>query len=162
MSIYKKTDEVYQLKLKASRTFYMEVRNKHGSMPFNLRTFQEETKTKLGVVECVNHKLIEPFQVLYEKQGKHYISKNLEMLLANILGEYVAHFKFTVLLMPNGPHKITGLPFEADLYRSEHSITDTDLKSVLNSSANPKSAKKKKKKTDGVPAETPMEVEAAA
>lgn len=69
VSIYKKTDEIYQLKLKASRTFYMEVRNKHGPMPFNLRTFQEETKTKLGVVECVNHKLIEPFQVLYEKSG---------------------------------------------------------------------------------------------
>ena len=24
------------------------------------------------------------------------------------LGSYVAQYKFTVLLMPNGPHKITG------------------------------------------------------
>ncbi|CAG9559849.1 unnamed protein product [Danaus chrysippus] len=30
-TIYKKTDEIYQLKLKSSRTFYREVRNKHGS-----------------------------------------------------------------------------------------------------------------------------------
>ncbi|KAF2900522.1 hypothetical protein ILUMI_05671, partial [Ignelater luminosus] len=67
VAIYKKTDEVYQLKLKASRMFYSEVRTKHGSMPFNLRSFQEETKAKMAVVECVNHKLIEPFQVLYEK-----------------------------------------------------------------------------------------------
>lgn len=50
--------------------FYSEVRTKHGSMPFNLRSFEEETKTKMGVVECVNHKLIEPFQVLYEKPGE--------------------------------------------------------------------------------------------
>lgn len=64
--------------------------------------------------------------------------------------------------MPNGPHKITGLPFETELYQSEHSITDADLKTILNSSANPKAGKKKKKKTEGVPAETPMEVEAAA
>jgi len=142
VSIYKKTEEVYQLKLKASRMFYSEVRTKHGCMPFNLRTFQEETKAKMGVVECVNHKLIEPFQVLYEKPG-----------------EYIAHFKFTVLLMPNGPHKITGLQFETDQYQSQHSIVDPELKSLLNSSANPKAAKKKKKKSE---TETPMEEEAAA
>ncbi|KPJ20871.1 Proliferation-associated protein 2G4, partial [Papilio machaon] len=64
-TIYKKTDEIYQLKLKASRMFYSEVRNKHGSMPFNLRSFDKETSARLGVVECVNHKLIEPFQVCY-------------------------------------------------------------------------------------------------
>jgi hypothetical protein len=40
----------------------------------------------------------------------------------------VAHFKFTVLLMPNGPHKITGLPFEPELYQSEHGISDPELK----------------------------------
>lgn len=63
--------------------------------------------------------------------------------------------------MPNGPHKITGLAFEPELYSSQYSITDPELKSLLNSSANPKSAKKKKKKADGA-AEQPMEVEAAA
>lgn len=74
-------------------------------------------------------------------------------------GEYVAHFKFTVLLMPNGPHKITGLPFETDQYQSQYSIVDPELKSVLNSSANPKAAKKKKKKSE---TEAPMDEEAAA
>lgn len=43
--------------------FLSQVRNKHGSMPFNLRSFDKETSARLGVVECVNHKLIEPFQV---------------------------------------------------------------------------------------------------
>ena len=43
------------------------------------------------------------------------------------LGEYVAQFKFTVLLMPNGPMKITGLPFEASTFKSEHSITDVEI-----------------------------------
>jgi hypothetical protein len=70
VTIYKKTDETYQLKLKSSRMFYSEVTHKHGSMPFNLRNFEDEKKAKLAVVECVNHKLIEPFQVLYEKSGK--------------------------------------------------------------------------------------------
>lgn len=42
-------------------------------MPFNLRSFEEETKAKMGVGECVSHKLIEPFQVLYEKPGKSVV-----------------------------------------------------------------------------------------
>lgn len=71
VSVYKKTDEVYLLKLKASRNFYSEVRDKHGSMPFTLRSFSDEVKARLGVGECVNHKLIEPFQVLYEKPSKY-------------------------------------------------------------------------------------------
>lgn len=43
----------------------------------------------------------------------------------------MAHFKFTVLLMPNGPHRITGLPFEPDLYQSQCSISDPKLKVML-------------------------------
>ena len=43
------------------------------------------------------------------------------------IGEHVAQFKFTVLLMPNGPHKITGLPFEEELFSSEHSVKDADI-----------------------------------
>ncbi|XP_063376976.1 proliferation-associated protein 2G4 [Cydia fagiglandana] len=138
-TIYKKTDEIYQLKLKASRMFYSEVRNKHGSMPFNLRSFDKETSARLGVVECVNHKLIEPFQVLYERPG-----------------ELVAQFKFTALLLPSGTHRITGLPFDKASVKSERSIKDPELTSLLNSSA--KANKKKKKKT----AEEPMEVETVA
>lgn len=30
--------------------------------------------------------------------------------------------------MPNGPHRITGLPFEADIYESELAISDPELK----------------------------------
>lgn len=72
VSIYKKTDEIYHLKLKNSRAFYAEVVKKYGCMPFNLRSFEDERAAKMGVVECVNHKLLNPFQVLYEKQGKCY------------------------------------------------------------------------------------------
>jgi hypothetical protein len=91
-----------------------QVKKKYGSMPFNLRNFEEEAKAKMGVVECVSHKLIEPFQVLYEKNN-----------------EYVAQFKFTVLLLPNGVNLITGLPLEQSFYDSEHSVTADDLKELL-------------------------------
>jgi hypothetical protein len=41
-------------------------------MPFTLRAFENETKAKMGVVECVTHRLVEPFQVLYEKDGEFF------------------------------------------------------------------------------------------
>merc|ERR1711972_444404 len=138
ITIYKKTDETYMLKMKNSREFYSTVQKKFGSMPFNLRSFDSETKAKMGVVECVTHKLVEPFQVLHEKDN-----------------EYVAQFKFTVLLMPNGPHKITGLPFDPSKCTSTHSIEDTEILTLLKTSANPKSGKKKKKAAEkAVAAET--------
>lgn len=43
-------------------------------------------------------------------------------------GEFVAQFKYTVLIMPNGYHKITGLPFEADVYESEKTVEDEEIK----------------------------------
>jgi hypothetical protein len=44
------------------------------------------------------------------------------------LGEFVAQFKFTVLLMANGPLRITTGLYEQELYKSEHEVEDTDLK----------------------------------
>lgn len=43
-------------------------------------------------------------------------------------GEFVAQFKFTVLLMPNGPMRITSGPFEPELYKSEFEVQDAELK----------------------------------
>merc|ERR1712240_545503 len=103
--------------------FLSQVNKSYGPMPFNLRNFEEEKKARMGVVECVKHNVIQPFHVLYEKEGT-----------------YVAQFKFTVLLMPNGPQKITGLPFDAALYKSEKSVEDQEIQTLL------KQAAKKKKK----------------
>merc|ERR1712059_12870 len=118
----------YMLKMKTSREFFSKVNKQFGSMPFNLRSMEDEKKARMGVVECVAHKLIEPFQVLYDKEGTR-----------------VAQYKFTVLLMPNGPHKITGLPFDEALYKSEKTLEDGEILKLLKTSANPKAAKKKKK-----------------
>ncbi|KAK7878771.1 hypothetical protein WMY93_030931 [Mugilogobius chulae] len=76
------------------------------------------------------HELLQPFTVLHEKEG----------------AEFVAQFKYTVLLMANGSHKITSGPFEPELYKSELEVQDADLKALLQSSASRKTQKKKKKK----------------
>lgn len=129
-TIYKREpDQVYQLKMKASRAIFSEVEKKFDTMCFNLRSLDDEKKAKMGINECVNHGLITPFPVLFEKED-----------------EIVAQFKFTTLLMPNGPMRITGLPFDGANYESEHKIEDEEINKILASSASRKSNKKKKKK----------------
>ena len=34
------------------------------------RAFEDEKKAKMGVVECCKHQLLEPFNVLWEKEGQ--------------------------------------------------------------------------------------------
>ena len=42
--------------------------------------------------------------------------------------DVVTQFKFTTLLMPNGPLKITGLPFDASQYESDFKIECEEIK----------------------------------
>ena len=126
--MYKKKDIIYQLKMKASRAFLNEVEKNYNLMPFTLRSFENETQARLGVIECAKHDLVEPYPVYYEKEG-----------------EFVAEFKYTVLIMPNGTLKITGLPVELENYVTDNQITDESIKTLLASSL--KTNKKKKKKS---------------
>jgi len=127
-TVYKKKDIIYQLRMKTSRAFLSEAEKKYGLMPFTLRAFDDETKARMGVIECAKHDLMEPYPVYYEKEG-----------------EYVAEFKFTVLIMPNNTMKITGLPLDLDCYQTENSITDEAIKNLMALSLVTKPKKKKKK-----------------
>ena len=49
---------------------FAQVVKQFGTMPFNLRNTEDEKRARMGVVECVNKKLIEPFQVLFDKEGE--------------------------------------------------------------------------------------------
>lgn len=131
-TVYKKKDLIYQLKMKTSRAFLSEAEKKFGLMPFTLRSFEDEKKARMGVIECVKHDLMEPYPVYFEKDS-----------------EFVAEFKFTVLLMPNNTMKITGLPLDLELYQSENSITDEAIKNLLSLSLVTKKKKKKKTKKAG-------------
>lgn len=89
----------------ASRTVFGEIIKKHPSLPFSLRGL-EAKNAKLGIVECVNHDLLQPYPVLHEK--------------ANAL---IAQFKTTVLLMPNGSDRLTSAPLQDIKSEKEVSCT---------------------------------------
>ncbi|XP_010553237.1 PREDICTED: ERBB-3 BINDING PROTEIN 1-like [Tarenaya hassleriana] len=94
-TVYKRSpDRSYHLKMKASRFIFSEINQNYPHFPFSARVL-EEKRARLGLVECVNHDLLEPYPVLHEKPG-----------------DFVAHIKFTVLLMPNGSDRITSHPLQ--------------------------------------------------
>jgi len=130
-TVYKKADDFeYQLKLKASRAFFSETVQKFGSMAFSLRHFDDEKKAKMGVVECERHGLMQPYRVLYEKEG-----------------EYVAQFKTTAIVMPTGIFKICGLPLDLDSLNCDMQVEDEKLAALLREPLRPKKKKPAKKTT---------------
>lgn len=72
----------------------------------------------------------------------------------DFIDEFVAQFKSTILVLPNGTILATSSSFDANLYESEHSVTDEDLKKLLSESVKfvtegEASKKKKKNKSKG-------------
>ncbi|KAL1816967.1 hypothetical protein DCAR_0521381 [Daucus carota subsp. sativus] len=111
-TVYKRAvDKNYHLKMKASRFIFSEISQNFPIMPFTARAL-EEKRARLGLVECVNHDLLQPYPVLHEKPG-----------------DYVAHIKFTVLLMPNGSDRITSHPLQE--LEPTKAIEDPEIKAWL-------------------------------
>jgi len=119
-------DKEYRLKMKASRYVLTEVKHRYATLPFTLRALEDERNARMGVVECLKHDLLHPYPVLFERAG-----------------DVVVHVKFTVLLLPNGTVKVTGLPSAPT--RTEVELDD-DTKAILALSSSTKKKKKKKKK----------------
>lgn len=49
------------------------------------RAFEEESKARLGLVECAKHELVQPFTVLYEKEGElGFIEQHINRVTASL------------------------------------------------------------------------------
>jgi len=81
----------YNLKIGKSRIFFAEANKRFPSLCFSLRAFEDQTGAKVGVRECVEHELLVPYPVLEEKNG-----------------EFVAHFKTTVAILPRSTAVLAG------------------------------------------------------
>lgn len=129
-TIFKRSvDKNYMLKMRSSRTLFNEVNAKFPALPFTLRALEDERQARMGVVECLKHELIHPFPVLFEKKG-----------------DFVAQFKLTVLILPSGPTRITGLKsFEAGCVKTEKTLSD-GVNAIM-SLASKKRKKKHKRKS---------------
>jgi curved DNA binding protein len=129
-------EQQYHLKVKASRQVLAEVDKRFPTLPFAMRHLNDVRTAKLGLTECVNHALLTPYPILHEYSGK------------------VAHFKCTVLLLPSGTARVTGLDlpeyFTTEAQPDEETqkilteIADAEAKKAANKAAKKKNKKKKK------------------
>jgi len=125
-------DTTYALKMKASRFVLSQIQEKHPHFPFNLRGFatsEDAAKYKMGIKECLEHSILTPYPVLEEKKD-----------------QFVAHLKFTTVVMPNGPLKLTTPTLDAGEFKSENKLTDETLLKLLATSVKKKKKGNKKKK----------------
>ena len=127
-------EKQYHLKEKASRAVLAEVDKKFPTLPFTLRHLSDVRQARLGIPECVQHELLTMYPSLHEKNGA-----------------LVAHFKCTVLLLPSGTVRVTGLDLP-DYFKTS-TQPDEETQKILaeitaeeEKKAARKAAKKKKKK----------------
>ncbi|RKP18229.1 Erbb3 binding protein 1 [Rozella allomycis CSF55] len=97
-NIFRKSNQNYMLKIKASRALYSQVSKEFGTMAFSLRSFDDEKIARLGLTECLKTNVLLPYEVLVDKEN-----------------EIVAQFATTILLMPSGTIKLTHGPSLANI-----------------------------------------------
>ncbi|KAF8071831.1 proliferation-associated protein 1 [Lyophyllum atratum] len=135
-TIYQRDSTItYQLKMKNSRAVFSEVQKKAGAFPFNIRSLEDEKRSRMGLQEAVQHNLVKPYEVIYTPSGT-----------------FVAGFHFTIALLPGGPSLITHPPvwYKPELVKTEKELEDEELKATLaRNLRESKKSKKKKAKTEG-------------
>jgi len=121
-------DQNYNLKMKVSREIFSKIIGDHPTLPFSLRQY-EDSRARLGMKECLEHRLFHTYPVLEEKEG-----------------EFVAQMKFTLMITEEGTQRITGgfLP-NCPEHTCEHETLGPMYQAALDKAAK-KAAKKKKKK----------------
>ncbi|KAF5382116.1 hypothetical protein D9615_004454 [Tricholomella constricta] len=135
-TIYQRDSTItYQLKMKNSRAVFSEVQKKAGAFPFNIRSLEDEKRSRMGLQEAVQHNLVKPYEVIYTAAGT-----------------FVAGFHFTIALLPGGPSLITHPPiwYKPELLKTDRELEDEELKAILaRNLRESKKSKKKKAKTEG-------------
>jgi len=123
-TIFKRSlEKMYMLKLKASRYLLQQINKKAPVFPFTLRAFDDERQARMGISEMVNHGMVDPYPVLFEKEK-----------------EFVAQFKTTVFVLPKQT-RAAFTPALPDYVKSEYTCEDELVKAVL---ATPLTAEEKK------------------
>jgi len=131
-TIYKRVVEnQYNLKSKFSRSLLKTINSDYPTYPFSLRNFENLTRARAGVRECLNNELLADYPVLHERQG-----------------EYIAQFKFTVVVRPNaGPLRTCGTKtLNKDIIQTDKQLQNEDLIKLMSETWETQRKKKKKKK----------------
>lgn len=135
-TVYKRAlDQSYMLKTAKARQFIGEVNRSFPTLPFSLSMISDQQCARVGVSEAKRHELLIEYPVMTERAG-----------------EFVAHFKFTVALLPGGSKKLVEIPYEqktgAYWIDPQYQIEDEQLAKLLATSTKKNKRRNKKSKDD--------------
>jgi len=120
-------ERTYNLRQRFARQLIAEITNKSPTVPFTLRSMGTESQARAGLRECLANELLLPYPVMVERED-----------------ETIVHVKCTVLLLPSGTTRITGLTYEAGSFNSDKTV-DEETAAILAQAGKKKRRKKKKK-----------------
>jgi methionine aminopeptidase len=81
--IYRFNEYTYALKLKSSRNFYNEISNKHSKYAFEMHPYLSNLQYKMGIKECVNNKILDPYHIITTKNKLPVITKKFTIYIGN-------------------------------------------------------------------------------
>ena len=129
-TVYRRRVETkYALKNKSSRVLLNEINTLCPSLCFSMRMFEDEAAAKMGIRELSAHALVEPYHVMYEEKDAQ-----------------IVHVKYTILLLPNGNIKVTGLPLPANISSEKSANLPAEITELLNTTSLEKKKKVRSKK----------------
>lgn len=127
-TLFKLTGNSYALRLKSSHLALKEFKDKvKGPFPANIRQFDDPRKVRVGLIECTNHQVVLPYDVM---EGKPQDS--------------IAQFFTTVTIGPKGLVKYTSPTFNEKLYKTDKKVEDAEIAALI-ATPLPETQKKKKK-----------------
>jgi len=130
-TIFKRALEThYSLRVKYSRQLLADIDERFPTFPFTLRALDEKT-AKIGIADMIKHDLVHAYPVLIEKEG-----------------DFVAHVKFTALLLPSGTVRIAHSAIDVSKVQTppDMKLADEGLLKLLAEPVKKAGSKNRKKK----------------
>uniref|UniRef100_A0A7R9Y9E1 Peptidase M24 domain-containing protein n=2 Tax=Pinguiococcus pyrenoidosus TaxID=172671 RepID=A0A7R9Y9E1_9STRA len=130
-------ENTYNLRQRFARQLLRDINTKSPTLPFTLRSMGTESQARAGLRECLANELLLPYPVMVEREG-----------------ETIVHVKFTVLLLPTGTTRITGMEYPVESFKSDKQVDEETAAILAQQGKKKRRNKKKKKASEAAPAES--------
>lgn len=131
-TVFKKTGQVYQLKLATARKLFSTISKTAGAFPFQLASVLPEAelpRARFGIQACAAHNLVQPFEVLYDEKNA-----------------FTAQVFFTAVVTNKGVIRVTpehaGGFYSPEKIKSTQSVKDPKILELLAQPVRESKAKK--------------------
>jgi methionine aminopeptidase len=81
--IYRFNDNYYSLKLKMSREFCSESKNKHNTNAFNCLPYKKNARWRVGIKECLDNNILDEYPIIYNKDKLPVFHKKFTLVVSD-------------------------------------------------------------------------------